>query len=189
MLVNLMLLLWTTPLDRVKISKKNHCKTMHTRQSIRFIVYVLAFTIKNVWRAKRIWKNCNIAIMGKEIEKLAWKLSTYTFLCRFFLFWLYEVLQLMAIVIGQCWMNFCSHKLKTSILAIFGFNRMALRTTQPKLHSMFCALFLKIELSAAELMSWGYFVAAINTVELLFVGCRQRHCSWSHWWNTAAHNR
>ena len=50
------------------------------------------------------------------------------------------------------------------ILATFGFNRMALRATLPKLHSMFCALFLKITLSAAKLMSFG----------LLFVGCRQR---------------
>ena len=30
-----------------------------------------------------------------------------------------------------------------------------------KLHSMFCALFLKIALSAAELMSFGHLVAAI----------------------------
>ena len=37
-------------------------------------------------------------------------------------------------------------------MATFGFNRTALRATQPKLHSMFCALFLKIALSAAELM-------------------------------------
>ena len=29
-------------------------------------------------------------------------------------------------------------------MATFDFNRMALRATQPKLHSMFCALFLKI---------------------------------------------
>ena len=35
-------------------------------------------------------------------------------------------------------------------MATFGFNRKALRATQPKLHSMFCALFLKIALSAAE---------------------------------------
>ena len=45
--------------------------------------------------------------------------------------------------------------LKRRILATFGFNRTALRATQPKLHSMFCALFLKIALSAAELMSFG----------------------------------
>ena len=38
-------------------------------------------------------------------------------------------------------------------MAACGFNRMALRATQPKLHSMFCALFLKKALSAAELMS------------------------------------
>ena len=42
-----------------------------------------------------------------------------------------------------------------------GFNRTALRATQPKLHSMFCALFLKIALSAPELMSFGYLGAAI----------------------------
>ena len=29
-------------------------------------------------------------------------------------------------------------------MAIFGFNKTALRATQPKLHSMVCALFLKI---------------------------------------------
>ena len=33
--------------------------------------------------------------------------------------------------------------------ATFGFNSVALRATQPQLHSMFCALFLKIALSAA----------------------------------------
>ena len=33
--------------------------------------------------------------------------------------------------------------------------------TQPKLYSMFYALFLKIELSAAELMSFGHLGAAI----------------------------
>ena len=36
------------------------------------------------------------------------------------------------------------------------FHRKALRATQPKLHSMFCALFLKIALSAAELMPFGH---------------------------------
>ena len=61
-------------------------------------------------------------------------------------------LQSMAIVMGPCWTNFCSQKLKRRILATFGFNRTALRAKQPKLHSMFCALFLKIALSAAELM-------------------------------------
>ena len=37
-----------------------------------------------------------------------------------------------------------------------GFNRMAIRATQPKLHPMFCALFLKIVLLDAELMSFDY---------------------------------
>ena len=67
----------------------------------------------------------------------------------------------MAIVIGPCWRNICSQKLKRRILATFGYNRTALRATQPKLHSMFCALFLKIALSAAELMSLGHLGAAI----------------------------
>ena len=40
-------------------------------------------------------------------------------------------------------------------------NRTALRPTQPKLYSMFCALFFKIALSAAELMSFGHPGAAI----------------------------
>ena len=52
-------------------------------------------------------------------------------------------------------------KLKRRILATFGFNRTALRATQPKLHSMFCTLFLKIALSAVELMSVGHLRAAI----------------------------
>ena len=37
-------------------------------------------------------------------------------------------------------------------MATFGFNRTALRATQPKLHSKFCALFLKITFSAAPLI-------------------------------------
>ena len=36
--------------------------------------------------------------------------------------------------------------------ATFGFNKTALPATQPKLHSMFCALFLKITLSAADVV-------------------------------------
>ena len=47
------------------------------------------------------------------------------------------------------------------ILATIGFNRTAQRATHPKLHSMFCALFLKIALSAAKLMSFGHLGAAI----------------------------
>ena len=57
--------------------------------------------------------------------------------------------------------EFYSQKLKRRVLATFGFNRKALRTTQPKLHSMFCTLCLKITLSAAELMSFGHLGAAI----------------------------
>ena len=46
-------------------------------------------------------------------------------------------------------------------LFTFGFNRAALRATQQKLNSMFCALFLKIVLSAAELMAFGHLGAEI----------------------------
>ena len=72
-----------------------------------------------------------------------------------------DPLQSMAIVIGPCWTNFCSQKLKRRILSAFDFYRTALHATQPKLHSMFCALFLKIALSAAELMSFGHLATAI----------------------------
>ena len=65
-------------------------------------------------------------------------------------------LQSMAIIIGPFWTNFCSQKLKRRILATFRFNRTSLRATQPKLHSLFCTLFLKIALSAAQLMSFVY---------------------------------
>ena len=47
------------------------------------------------------------------------------------------------------------------LFTTFGFNKTALHATQPKLHSMFCILFLKIALSAAELMSFGHLGAAI----------------------------
>ena len=46
-------------------------------------------------------------------------------------------------------------------MATFGFNRTALRPTQPELHSLFCALFLRIALSAAELISFGHLEVAI----------------------------
>ena len=46
-------------------------------------------------------------------------------------------LQSMAIVIGLCWTNCSSQKLKRRILATFGSNRTVLGVTQPKLHSMF----------------------------------------------------
>ena len=70
-------------------------------------------------------------------------------------------LQSMAIIIGSCWTYFSSQKLKRRIVATFGFNRTALRATQPKLHTMFYAMFLKTALSAAELMSFGHLGAAI----------------------------
>ena len=59
-------------------------------------------------------------------------------------------------------------------LATFGFNRTALRATQPKLHWLLCTLFLKIALSAAELMSLATSELWFDTVGLLFVECRQR---------------
>ena len=80
--------------------------------------------------------------------------------------------------------KFFSQKFRRRILATFGFNRTALRATKPKLYSMFCALFLKIALSAAELMSqscdltplvyylWGavkdkYYVDKPETIDAL----------------------
>ena len=85
--------------------------------------------------------------------------------------------QSMAIVIGPCWTNICSQKLKRMILATFGCNRTALRATQPKLHSIVGAQFL----ISSEL--W------FDAIGLLFVGCRQARdnwgfkgqYSWSHW--------
>ena len=62
---------------------------------------------------------------------------------------------------GDRYRAMMNEKLKRRILATFGFNRTALRATQPKLHSMICALVLKIVLSAAELMSLGHPGAAI----------------------------
>ena len=38
------------------------------------------------------------------------------------------------------------------------FTQECASATQPKLHSMFCALFLKIALSAAELLSLNYYL-------------------------------
>ena len=59
-----------------------------------------------------------------------------------------------AAVIGPCWTK--RRRLKRRILATFGFIKTALRVTQPNLHLMSCSLFLKIALSAAELMSFGH---------------------------------
>ena len=70
----------------------------------------------------------------------------------------------MAIVIRPYGMNFCSQKFKKRILVTLGFNRMALHATQSKLHAMFYALFLKITLSAAELISFGHLGAAISHI-------------------------
>ena len=59
------------------------------------------------------------------------------------------------------------------MLAFFGFNRTALRATQPKLHLMFGSRFLKIALSAAELNRLATSELRFDTDGLLFVGCRQ----------------
>ena len=67
----------------------------------------------------------------------------------------------MVITIEPCWTNFCSQKFKRRIMATFGFNRTATRATESKIHSMFCALFLKIALNTAELMLFDQLGAAI----------------------------
>ena len=73
-------------------------------------------------------------------------------------------LQSMAIVIGPCWTNFCSRKLKRRILAIFGFN------------STRCFV-LCFWISHNQVQSWYHLATSEKrcvTVGLLFVGCRQR---------------
>ena len=85
-----------------------------------------------------------------------------------------RTLQSMAIVIGPCWTNFCSQKWKRRILATFGFSRTALRATQPKLYSMFCALFLKIHYQPQSWCCLATSERRFDTAGLLFVGCCQR---------------
>ena len=104
----------------------------------------------------------------------------------------------------DCWMNFCSQKLKRRLFATFGFNRTALRATQPKLYLMFCAQFLKIGLSAAKLMAFGHLGVEIwhrwtiicevpSKTSVTPTSSRDNwrfkgQYSWSYWWNTAAYN-
>ena len=57
--------------------------------------------------------------------------------------------------------EFLFTKIEGQNIGMFGFNRTALRATQPKVQSMFYALFLKIALSAAELILFGHLGAAI----------------------------
>ena len=53
--------------------------------------------------------------------------------------------------------DFLSTKIKEEDSGnIWHFNRLAQHATQPKLHSMFCSLFLKIALSVIELMWFGH---------------------------------
>ena len=67
----------------------------------------------------------------------------------------FENAQIMAVKV-------CSEKLKRRILATFRLNRTALHATHLKLYSIFWALFLKIALSVAELMSFDHLRAAIR---------------------------
>ena len=60
----------------------------------------------------------NEPLFGADFEKFFSKMSKE------------RPLQSMAIVIGPCWVNFCSQKLKRRILATFGFNRTTLHATQ-----------------------------------------------------------
>ena len=57
--------------------------------------------------------------------------------------------------------EFLFTKLEEEDIGTIWFQRTALLATWPQLHSMFCALYLKIALSAAELMSFGHLGAAI----------------------------
>ena len=85
-------------------------------------------------------------------------------------------LQLIAIIIGPCRTNFSLQKLKRRMLATFDFNRTALRATQPRLHSMFCVLFLKIALLAAELMPFGHLKSAIWHRWTIICGVPSKTC-------------
>ena len=99
-------------------------------------------------RARIHWKDdapktsyCLVRIL---VQRHNWALSLSAKMSR------ERPLQSMAIVIGPCWTNFCSQKRET-----------ALHATQPKLHLMFCALFLKIALPAVKLMSFDHLGVAI----------------------------
>ena len=85
-----------------------------------------------------------------------------------------EAITAMAIIIRKCWTNFCSQKSKRRILATFSSNRTALRATQPKLHSMFCALFLNIAYQPQSWCRLATLELRFDTVALLFVGYRRR---------------
>ena len=125
------------------------------------------FGLSSYW-SWRVCKQAKLSHLGhRKPARIPWKVRV-TVWCGFWsrgiirlFFFENEQGESMVIVIGSCWTNFCLQKLKRRILATFGFNRTALRATLPKLHSMFCVLFLKIALSAAELMSLGHLGAAI----------------------------
>ena len=75
-------------------------------------------------------------------------------------------LQSMSTVIGACW------KLKRRILATFGFNRTALRATQPNYTLCFAPCFW---ISHYQPQSWCHLTTSelrFDTVGLLFLGCR-----------------
>ena len=58
----------------------------------------------------------------------------------------------------------------------YGFNKTALCATQPKLHLMFCALFLKIALSAVELMSFGHLGCDLTPFDYYLWGSVKDKC-------------
>ena len=85
-------------------------------------------------------------------------------------------LQSMAIVIGLCWTNFYSQKLKRRILATFSFNRTAISATQPMLHSIFAQCFWR---SHYQPLNWFRLATSelrFDTVGLLFVGAVKDKC-------------
>ena len=114
------------------------------------------------WSSFWSWRECKQAKLShlghRKPARIHWKVDTPK--TSHYLVRILVQIHNWAIVIGPCWTNFCSEKLKRRILATFGFNRTALRATHPKLHPMFCPLFLKIVLSAAKLMSFGHLGAA-----------------------------
>ena len=88
----------------------------------------------------------------------------------------------------------------TKIEKIEGGYRTVLRVTQPKLHLLFCALFLKITLSATEVMAFGHHQAILTLLDYYLWDVVKDQCyadkletkgqySWGRWCNTAAQNR
>ena len=143
--------LWRHPTNNSP-TESNRCSDVAKKKlsfQMKFIFILADAYIEKPTHPKRVTVWCGFFGAEAQLAQFSSKMSEE------------RSLQSMEIVIGPSWMTFCSQKLKSRILATFGFNRTALRATQLKLHSIFCALFLEIVLSATELMSFGHLGTAI----------------------------